>query len=184
MGPNFGLSALDCHPPQVKGQLKALAHYREQLVQIEERHRQRLKGPPSLRSAKTNLAGSAPSQRPSQRPSQIQSIAQSQTQARPAAQAAPPVSQDAMLPCANLYATPGVSSEAKSGATSGATPGAGLTEKVRTQPSRHPSERRCEIPFGTSTRSSRGSSTLFSPFSSRADALRYARIQKLRAGSQ
>ena len=53
MGPNFGLSALDCHPPQVKGQLKALAHYREQLVQIEERHRQRLKGPPSLRSAKT-----------------------------------------------------------------------------------------------------------------------------------
>ena len=173
MGPNFGLSALDCHPPQVKGQLKALAHYREQLVQIEERHRQRLKGPPSLRSAKTNLAGS-----------QIQSIAQSQTQARPAAQAAPPVSQDAMLPCANLYATPVVSPEAKSGATSGATPGAGLTEKVRTHPSRHPSERRCEIPFGTSTRSSRGSSTLFSPFSSRADALRYARIQKLRAGSQ
>ena len=72
MGPTFGLSALDClphqvrgqlealsaldcPPPQVRGQLEALAHHREQLVQIEERQRQLLKGPPSLSSAKTSL---------------------------------------------------------------------------------------------------------------------------------
>jgi hypothetical protein len=72
MGPTFGLSALDCLPPQVRGQLEALsaldcprpqvrgqlealAHHREQLVQIEERQRQLLKGPPSLSSAKTSL---------------------------------------------------------------------------------------------------------------------------------
>lgn len=55
MGPTFGLSALDCLTHQVRGQLEALAHHREQLVQIEERQRQLLKGPTSLSSAKTSL---------------------------------------------------------------------------------------------------------------------------------